>query len=68
MARRLQGGGVDPKKPFHTIYGKNRFSGRLITHSRNIRSLPEARKQLKNVREASGHDYTYRIVSHWEAI
>lgn len=65
---KLRMGGPNLNKPYHTIYGRNRYSKNLITHSRNHRSLQEARAELRKVRESAGHDYTFRIKSHWTPI
>jgi hypothetical protein len=46
---------------FFHVYGRNRFSKSLSLVSRNLRTKEEARKELKELRAGSGHDYTYTI-------
>jgi hypothetical protein len=50
------------------VYGRNRYSGNLRLVARNLRSYKAAQAEKKQLREASGHDYTYSISSTWEEI
>jgi hypothetical protein len=56
---------TDPKKPYHHVYKRNRFSKSLSLHSRNHRDIKDARKEMTLVRQAAGHDYTFKISSTW---
>lgn len=64
----MAGGGADPKKPYHHVYKRNRFSKHLSLHSRNHRDYKEAQREMKLARTAAGHDYTFRISSTWSAL
>ena len=65
---RIVGRSADPSKPFHHIYGRNRYSKNLVLVSSNIRDYKEAQRELRELKAASGHDYTYTISSSFEQI
>ncbi len=47
--------------PYFHVYGRNRYSKRLVLIEGNLRTKAEARELLADRRESIGHDYTLRI-------
>lgn len=64
----IVGRSFDASKPFHHIYGRNRYSKDLRLIERDIRSADEARRKLREFRETIGHDYTLTLSSTFEPL